>query len=195
MKKLLSLIALAFLPLYASAISIEADVSAFFPINSTIKKIYGGIWPDFAFTIDHIQPFRALKQLSFFGQIDYIFNKGHSLAFNQNTHIRLIPITVGLKWIQPLNNKTEIYLGVAPKYYFMHIKNNSSFVPRTSNRNDCGFSISIGSFIYPIKHLMINVFFSYSYIRFSAPSSTTAYRGFSTNLSGFNLGTGLGWKF
>lgn len=198
MKKIIALYLLAF-PFCADAVSLEADISAFFPLDSVIQGIYGNLLPDVGIAIDHMQPFERAPELSFFGQVDYIFGKGRSigcnLACHQNTHIRLIPLTAGLKWIRTINDRVEVYVGAAPKYYFMHIHNDTSFVPCTSNEHGCGGYGVAGAFFYPVEHFMMNIFLSYSYIKFHAPCSTPAFIGFSTNVAGFNFGFGMGWNF
>ena len=183
------------LPTYFHAVSFEASVNTFFPTNEIMKNMYGEAWPDFALIVDHIQPFDSVPQLSFFGQVDYLFKDGFSLNFHQATTIQLIPITLGIKWIQPIRDDVEIYFGVAPKYYFMHMTNDSTFIPPASSQNGCGFFANLGGFIYPTEHFMIDIFCSYSYMNFAAPESVPGVTSFSTNVSGFNLGVGLGYDF
>ena len=194
MKKIVSLIALAFYA-YAGAVSTEVSLGAFFPTNSTVGGIYGSVWPEFAVTVDHIQPFQTVPQISFFGEVEYLFSDGNSLVFKQATAITLVPIAAGLKWIQPLSNHVEVYVGLAPKYYFMHISNSSDFVPASSHQSGCGVYATAGTFLYPTEHCMIDIFLNYSYMNFKAPASTLTYTGFGTNVSGFNLGAGIGWEF
>ncbi len=196
MKKLVLILAF-FLPCYLRGIvSIEVDASAYFPTNNTIRKIYGNVWSDFGVTIDHIYPFhKQIPNLAIFAQVDYLHSNGTSLGGNQSTKIQVIPITLGLKWIHKFQKNIECYFGVAPKYFFMKIKNNTLLVPQKTNDNGCGGYFSAGAFFYPISNLMIDLFFTYSYIKFKAPSSTPLYQGFVTNISGFNLGGGIGWKF
>lgn len=180
----------------AKAISIEGDASAFFPTNHTVRKIFGTVWQNYGITFDHMQPFtNKWHPLSFFGQFNYLFSKGYSIAGHQRTHIQLIPITFGLKWIQSVHPNIEVYAGAAPRYYFMRIKNDTSYVPRHTNTSNCGAYFTIGSFFYPVCDCMINLFVDYSYIKFKAPSSTPLYTGFSTNVSGVSLGGGIGWNF
>lgn len=198
MKKIIGFIVLL-LPFCADAVSVEADLSAFFPTTSVIQEIYGNVWPDVAVAIDHIQPFEKVPELSFFGSVDYLFKHGQSIACNlachQDTRIRLIPLTFGLKWIHTFNDRVEVYVGAAPKYYFMHIHNDSAFVPCSSSKNGCGGYATAGTFLYPTEHFMMNIFLSYSYMNFSAPCSTATLVGFRTNVSGVNLGLGMGWNF
>jgi outer membrane protein len=127
--------------------------------------------------------------------MNYIFKHGKSLNCKQDTHIRLVPLTIGLKWIEDVNDRIEVYGGVAPKYYFMHIKNESSFVPDSSKKHGCGAYITAGAFFYPVGSLMINLFVSYSYMNFSAPCCTPDFTAFSTNVSGIDIGAGLGCDF
>ncbi len=190
--------ALLGLPALLQAVSIEGDVSVFFPLSSHLRNIYGKVWPNFGITVDHVQPFpEKVSSLSIFGQVNYLFSSGRSRGGHQSTDIQLVPLTLGLKWIEKVSDSVEVYLGAAPRYYFMHIKNHSSYVPRTDNDNGCGFYATTGSFFYPTEHFMIDLFFSYSWMKFSAPSSSSspAYIGLDTNVSGFDLGAGFGWKF
>jgi hypothetical protein len=177
-------------------ISVEADAAAFFPTNHTVRQIFGSVWQNYGLAFDHIHPFtKILKPLSFFGQVNYLFSHGHSEGGNQKTHIQLIPLTFGLKWIQEVHEKIDFYVGAAPRYYFMKIDNNSSYVPQHKNSNGCGAYVTVGSFFHPVCNLMINLFLDYSFMKFKAPSSTSLYTGFSTNVSGLSLGGGIGWIF
>lgn len=194
MKKLCGLIVFL-VPFWTNAISIETSISGFFPTNRTLQKIYGHAWPDVALRADYIQPFCVVPQLSFFGQVDYLFQKGHALVTREDTRIQLIPLTVGIKWIQRVNNYVEVYAGAAPKYYFMRIGNDSDFVPRKSHKNGCGGYATIGIFLFPEEQFIVDLFCSYSYMNFKAPASTLAYTGFRTDVSGFNVGVALGWDF
>ena len=196
MKRVYSFIVLM-LPIYVQAVSIEVDGSAFFPTHNITREIYGAVWPDVAITVDHLQPFDAIEQLSFFVAADFLFKHGRSLCFKQETYIRLIPLTFGLKWIQTINDRVEVYAGLAPKYYWMHIKNESAYVPCSSNQNGCGGYVTVGTFIYPTQHFMIDWFLSYSYMNFKAPCSTQnpLVIGFRTDVSGINFGVGFGWNF
>lgn len=182
-------------PCYMRGISVEADVSTFFPTDETMQRIYGKVWPSIALVFDHMIPFKSIPQLSFFGQIDWLGSKGCSLIFHQRTHIECAPLTAGFKWIQTINQVAEWYFGLAPKYYFMRIKNYSRYVPSLSHQHGCGGFITTGFFLYPIEHCLVNLFLNYSYMKFDAPCSTDAYTGFCTKVSGFNLGGGVGWKF
>jgi hypothetical protein len=191
MKKILLLLICAS-PCYVAAVSIEADLSAFFPTESKIQKIYGNAWLDVGLTIDHIYPFH---NFSIFGGVDYLYSNGESIGGKNHTKIEAVPITLGLKWIKSVHKNVEFYIGAAPKYYFMWIKNDSDLVPRKSHKSSCGGYATVGSFFYPVQGLMIDLFLSYSYVRFDAPKSSSSFKGVSTNLSGFNLGSGIGWKF
>jgi hypothetical protein len=196
MRKLLIILTFFLSSHLKGIVSIEADASAFFPTNHTVRNVYGNVWQNYGITFDHIQPFSGTFQpISFFGQVNYLFSHGCSEGGNQPTHIQLVPITFGLKWIQNIHNNVELYMGIAPRYYFMAIDNNSSYVPNHQNNNGCGAYITAGSFFYPIKNCMINLFLDYSYMKFKAPCSTSYYESFSTNVSGFSLGGGIGWHF
>lgn len=181
------------LPSSLRAVSIEANVSAFFPTNAHIQNIYGNVWPDFAIKFDHIT--NKTPSLAIFGQIDYLFSKGMLEGGFDRTNIELIPVTFGFKWIHKIEEVVEFYIGVAPKYYYMNAHNDSPYIPHSTTSNGCGIYFTTGGFFYPVKGLVVDFFFSYSYITFKPPTPSDTLIGFRSNLSGFNLGLGIGYKF
>ncbi len=196
MKKIIILLILCLHHHAHGTVSFEYDASAFFPTNQTVRTIYGKVWQNYGITFDHIQPFKKRwHPLSFFGKVNFLFSHGRSENGSQSTNIKLIPLTFGLQWIHKIYPHIEVYGAIAPRYYVMKTTNTSLYVPHTSHTHGCGAYVSVGSFFYPVDDLMINIFFDYSYKKFKAPTSTSLYQGFATNVSGLNLGGGIGWQF
>lgn len=182
------------LSLYAK-VSVEADVSVFFPISSNLRTIYGAAWPDLALSLDHISLIRKFPSINLFAIVNYQFASGHSEHGDESTHINLVPITLGLKWVKKIHKRVEWYFGAAPKYYFMHITNNSPYVPRVTHQNGCGAFVTTGTFLYPKNHLVLDFFLNFSYMKFGAPHQPSNAVSFSTNVAGLDLGAGVGWDF
>lgn len=193
-KMLLSLLMISCFP--ASAVSVEGDASVFFPTDNVMQKVYGTLWQNYGIMVSHLQPlWGGAQPLSFFGQVNYIFSRGYSEGGDERTRIQLVPLTFGLQWIQPVTDGIELFVGAAPRYYFMKIENDSPYVPCTVKDKGCGFYCSFGSFIVPREHFMITLFVDYSYMKFKAPAAQTGLVSFATPVSGFSLGGGLGWNF
>ena len=194
MKKLI--IAFALLISYQiRSVSIEFIGSLFLPTNQIMQDVYGMGWPDFAINIDHIQPFSQVEQISFFVQADYIFKEGYSLNFYENTKIQLAPVTFGVKWIQDVQDYVQLYIGAAPRYYFMHVSNDSAYVPAIIKQNGWGAYATLGAFFHPTKHCQIDFSCNYAYKKFPAPQEVENVTSFASNVSGFSLAVGLGVDF
>lgn len=184
------------MPTGLSAITTLFEAGAFLPVNQTLIEIYGQAWQDYGFVIDQIQPFKnKLEPLSFFGKFNYLAKHGYSLNDLQPTKIQLMPLTFGLKWLTPIHEKVTSYVGIAPRYYFMKISNDSTYVPQHTKSNHCGAYFTIGAFFYPKNNLVIELLADYSYIKFAAPPAGQNYFGFATNASGVGLSTGIGYQF
>lgn len=186
---------LMFLNTVTYSVSPFLNVNTFLPTSSVIQEIYGQAWPSVYLSVDHIQPFSEIKQLDIFGQIGWIGKNGYSLNFNESTNIRLLPLAFGLKWLERVSDYAEIYIGLAPQYWWLKIKNDSNFVPQLYSTGGWGGEFVLGSFIELVYDLNLHLFANYSHKKFSAPPSTNTYIGFDINISGFWLGGGFGWKF
>jgi len=177
--------------------SIQGDVSYFRPTASILREIYGSAWVDYKVALEH--PLSCSdsfwNSLSIFADVSYLAKSGHTSVGHHKTHIQIIPVSLGLKWVQPISDSVNFYLGAAPRYYFLHIHNRYNFVKKNINKNGLG-GVVITGFTYNFwEGLYLDLFASYSFKRFNKPSTPTNVVGHSLEVGGLDIGGGLGWKF
>lgn len=184
--------------------SMQFDVSYFRPNSSRLREFYGSAWVNYKLEFDF--PFSlCCSCFSVFADVSYASAEGHSRGgagscFGSRprrlTRIRNVPISLGLKWIQPFCGCFNFYLGAGARYYFTRIHNYYPFVKSHVNKNGWG-GVVLGGVTYDIcGGLFLDMFASWSYMRFGKPTGVPP--NISRNdlqVGGLDIGAGLGWKF
>lgn len=177
---------------------IEARFSYFWPESKTLREIYhnGGINYQMTGTVPFYQGENfALRGLNFWWAVDYFLAHGKSIGLEEKTRIQIEPLTAGLKWITP-NSMIRPYFGAGFKYYFMQVRNYSSFVKEYMANNGPGFALDAGFQLFIAKYFMADLFASYSFKQFGAPSIELAnVQPTWLDIGGLNFGGGIGVKF
>lgn len=182
---------------------LEFRISYYHPTSSELRKMFnsGGINYQLTGTIPICPNSQNLltRGTNLWTGVDYFSKTGHSIGFDEKTKITIIPITLGIKYFLPSFScrlPGNFYAGGGMKYYFLYTHNHSDTVRRYINRNGMGGVGEIG-FITNIKNnLILDIFTSYSSKSFDAPSSSNpAVEGTDLNVSGFNIGAGIGYRF
>jgi hypothetical protein len=178
--------------------TIEARFSYFWPESKTLREIYhnGGINYQLTGTIPFYQGDNfGLRGLNFWWALDYFLANGKSIGLEEKTRLQIEPLTAGLKWITP-NSIVRPYFGAGFKYYFMQIRNYSSFVKQYMANNGSGFVLDTGVQLFIAKHLLADLFASYSFKQFGALSIELAnVEATWLDIGGLNFGGGIGVKF
>jgi hypothetical protein len=170
---------------HLSALSTEIQVGYFRPSSETMREVYGEAWPNFGISVDQVAFFpKVTNNLSLFGALNFLPKSGNSLNGGQSTSILIFPITLGLKWVQPIFSFMDFYFGGAPRYYLTWIHNHSSYVPKHDFMNGFGGFGVAGFFFYPIKHLLLDIEFGYGFRTFGASSTPSGSLGFPVNVGG-----------
>lgn len=188
-------------PIFDDAM-IEFRSSYFYPSSSSFRKIFDHAKVNYELTSTiplYVESCAWTQQMNLWIALDYFSCKGDSTALHDKTHIRIIPITLGLKYFYPLpcqQMPLNFYLAGGMKYYFVHTHNHSDQVKKTMDRKGLGGVLEVG-FLTTIKnHLVLDLFVSYSFKSFGAPShSTPAVKMTGMNISGVNIGGGIGYQF
>jgi len=171
---------------------IEARVSYFRPFSKTFRQIYHNGGVDYA--LETTVP--LWHGINLWGSVDYFSKRGEMIGIDRSTHITLVPITLGLKYLYAVNSFYGVYGGLAPKYYFVQIVNRSSPVYRTTHRYGLGGVIEAGNLFYLHKHCVLDIFTSCSFKRVRGlshlpPNATCS----SLQVGGWNIGGALGYSF
>ncbi len=174
--------------------SIEAQAAAFFPLGSTMRRVYGTALP--LFTLEG--NWRFHKSWDIWLDVSYVFGNGHSIGNNHNsTHLSFIPLSAGIKYLYQVGKSIDLYVGVGPCYSFLHTLDRSAYVHRHTSASNFGAIVKTGTVYYFANRWFIDGFFNYMYQRIffhQSESEPVVYRD-SANLSSLQLGAGIGIKF
>ncbi len=137
--------------------------------------------------------FRVWRPLYVYGAIEYIEAEGRSIGGHEKTRIRIVPLSLGLQYIQPITCDFRYYLTIGPRYFFFHQRNHSSSVPHNVNKSGCGGFINTGFIYYLSHHIIVDFFGEYSYKRMHFESHRRNVSGNSAQVGGLTLGAGIGY--
>ena len=177
---------------------IEVRLSYFLPQSSDLREIYHGGGIDYQLT-GTIPLYRGEDEIrrgiNFWWAADYFQREGHSIGLNSGTRIRMEPVTGGLKYIQP-HGRLRPYFGAGLKYYFLQIHNDNPFTQQHVSRNGAGAVVETGLVAFFLEHGTIDIFLSYSFMKFGAqPIHLANVEGTSLQAGGLNAGAGMGVRF
>jgi len=173
-----------------SSFSVEGRMSGLFFVGDLMNDIYGaGVNGEIMGSVPLGWGFEL------WGAVDYFAKKGHTDIDNTATRITLVPLTIGPRYTYQFGHFLP-YIGAGLKYYFLHIHNYSSYVIKEISKNAPGVVGEVGCKYLIWDHLIVDGFFNYSYVHFSAPH-TSLGNVVTThlNLQCWNLGLGIGYEY
>lgn len=170
---------------------LEAKAGYFFFTDSAMRTVYneGGLDVQISGSI----PF--YKILNAYLSVEYLQRSGHSTGVHQKTTLWEIPVSLGLKPAFPLTDWLQYYFTVGPRYFFVHVHNHSSYVPKIMTANGCGGFINTGLNFFIDKTIVIDLFGEYSFKSLQFHSHKTGTKGEDAKVGGLTFGGGLGYSF
>jgi hypothetical protein len=170
---------------------LETKASYLFFASSNMSKVYR----DGGFQVQLSGSCPIWRGLQVYGNIGFSEAWGKSLSFRQHTSLWQISVDLGLKPILTVASFAQYYFAVGPRYFYIHQRNSSSYVNPTVTKSGVGLFVNTGFNLFPISHLVINIFGEYAYepVHFS-PSRSNVY-GKGIQLSFFSVGAGIGYTF
>ncbi len=181
-------------------ISLNARVAYFHPNSDKVRKIYSEGWPEYQLELSKgfCQNWQA------WAGVAWSSKKGRSLGLHDETRLRLLPISLGVKYLWCVYPDTKFYLGAGVCYSMLHIKDHSPFVHEKVSKNAFGGIVQSGLY-YDINCMFfVNVFFDYYFQRFdfsnrhhsgSGSGSSSFVERHNADLSGYKTGAGIGVNF
>ncbi len=177
----------------SSHAKIEGGVSYFWPQADILRDIYGpGI--NYHVTLSG----KVYKHLDLWAGANYFNKDGKSLGSHKRTNIKIIPVSLGLKYLFFFNIdwvKVDFYFNAAFKYYFVKIHDHSNFVYKHSNKNGLGGVAGVGSYVHFTDYFFVNLLVDYSYKRFSHFHHKEHSKTHSLQVGGLDFGGGVGFQF
>jgi outer membrane protein W len=177
---------------------LEFKGAYFLPINSRFRKAYNNssalCGPEL--TIQVGKNNHWTQNICAFLGVDYFQKKGHRLGLCDSKTLRLVPLTIGLKYIRPLNRWIDGYVGLGLESRYVQTNLHRGSIKTKNSAWAFGGITKLGININLPRKLFIDLFFDYSFINarmtgFYGPIVS----GRKTNLSSALFGIGLGYRF
>lgn len=204
-------------------ISLEARVAYYHPSSHRVRKIYKNGWADYQLELSKGFGFgcgceknwrvwagvsgfsvSGRSYLSCYDQWGNATNCSFCGEFSENqfrdrTTLRMIPVSLGVKYVFNVDPCLSLYLGGAACYSFLRIRDHSNYVHEHVRKNDWGGLIQSGLYYRVTPCIYVSAFADYlfQYFHFSDHyvSGSRYVERNNLNMSGYKLGVGLGVVF
>lgn len=184
----------AILPLTAwEKVGLEFKAAYFHPSSKRAQKIYHNDWVDLQ--VEVTQRFWCNWQ-GWIG-FNWACQEGRSSYAHDHTHLKLYPISLGIKYFCCLAPCTEFYIGGGISYNILRIRDHSCYVHQHISKEQVGGIFQSGIQYTFCENYFADLFVNYAYQRFSFPHERYSpyVRSHCLNLSGFKVGLGIGRHF
>jgi outer membrane protein W len=184
--------------LFCRKVILEFKGAYFLPTSALFRKAYAQSSALYGpeLTVQLGKKHHWTKNIYGFMGIDYFQKKGVALGLCDSTTLHLVPLTLGLKYMIPLAHRVDLYGGLGFESLFFQTSNHRACVTAKHRSWTFGGITTLGTYIDLSHHVMLNLFFDYSFIKaktknFYGPNRTSH----ETDLSGSLFGVGLGYSF
>lgn len=182
--------------------SVEARFSAFTPVN---RKHFHHVYRHVAYPCFDIEAsMNVWSCLQGFVNAGYIWTDGHSHISDGETRLRhrtnfqLVPLTFGLKWVQPLTCDLDVYFGAGAAYSWLMIRDHSDFVHRHVNKQNWGAVAKLGFLWHYNDCIYFDGFLDYYWTKFNfrtRPNEEPFVLRNNLNINALKFGVGVGYNF
>lgn len=175
--------------------SLELRIGGFYPLKKKPRRIYKEVWGSIG-----LEATKTLcKNLQAWLGFDYIFSNGQSTVLKKKSNFNLLPLSLGVSYLQPITCNTIAYLGIGGTYSFLLLRNHSRFFRKRVNESAFGGIAKTGLYFCLWDSVYADLFVNYFYHYFTFSKHKSSNGGFlernNVNLSGINLGLGLNVTF
>lgn len=184
---------IAFQLLSGRRMFLEFKGAYFLPTSSDFKDCYKGsalFGPEFTIQLKKNKPWYA------FASIDYFKQQARCLSLCDATHLRMVPLAVGVKYFAYSSRHADLYLGLGFQPTYLQQKSKRTCVTSQQSAWAFGGIAKAGSYIHLPYNFLIDLFIDYSF----AWTSKNRFYGYTVdpkrfNVSGAIFGASLGYRF
>ena len=159
----------------------EFRMAYFQPCNRHMRKIYSRERYDLEAELSK----DLHSNVQIFANVSWFHKYGKSVGLREKTKIKFIPISVGLKYVEPLNYYWNLYIGLGPNYTWLKVVNQSKFVRPHVHKQCFGATAKFGIDYKIREEFIIDFFVDYLFIPMRLKG---VY-----NIGGFRAGIGVGF--
>lgn len=176
-------------PLLPSGRLAELRAAYFSPTGHKFRKIYSGTGLYSAEV-----SCRTCHNWYSWASVGYTHKSGSSIGLHTKTDATLVPFALGLKYVYPVECLCP-YLGAGVLGTYIHTHDHSSAVTQKISRWGIGAIAKSGVLITISRHLFLDLFVDYSFMRVDFNRHHNHVTPHSADLSGASTGIGVGCRF
>lgn len=171
--------------------NLEVKLGYFMFTDSKMREVFdhGGI------DVQLSTSYPVRRHLQIYASVEYQRKSGHSINGREETTFWAVPLSLGLKPVATFSSYAQGYFTIGPRYVFAHVHNDSHFVDRNVSHNGFGGFVNAGLNFFPLRHLLVDLFAEYSYVRMHFHPHKHNVYGESRQVGGLVFGAGLGYVF
>jgi hypothetical protein len=128
------------------------------------------------------------KPLYAYVGVEYIGSNGRIPGSHTKINIRMVPISLGIQYMQPITCDLKYYLTAGARYFFVHQWTRS----KSLTPNGCGGFANTGFIYYLSNHIVIDFFGEYSFKKLHFDNMGGGLPN-SLQVGGMTLGAGIGY--
>lgn len=174
----------------------EIKAGYFFFSDSKMRKVYDKGGADLQLCASY--PLWNLADgwiLNAYGAIEYFHRSGKSVNDGQRTSLWSVPINIGIMPAYAIDDNTQYYFAIGPRYFYIHQHNDSTYVYKNRSRNGLGFFANTGVNYTLCEGLAIDIFGEYSYAKTHFHKGKSQAYTRHIQIGGFTFGGGIGFEF
>ena len=170
---------------------LEANAAYFRPTDNAFREIYsgGGIYglEASAKVWRGLYPWLSVR---YFGQ------SGRITGSQSRTTIHLVPIGVGLKYLFPVHDRLNVFIGAGVLPTYLHIHDKSPFFIKKVTKWGVGGTVKGGAIFNVTDLIFIDIFSDYLFVKMHFDKTDDgAIERRPANITGFSIGGGIGIRF
>jgi hypothetical protein len=171
--------------------SVEVKAGYFFYTDNKMRSVFN----DGGWDIQLSSSIPVWEGLQLYTSVEYIQTDGQSLGSHQKTRIWQVPVTIGLKSLFQLTDTVNYYFTIGPRYFYLNMRNHSSFVPSNIHNDNIGGFFGTGFTYSPCDNFFIDLFGEYSYEKIRLHPGIPNVYSRRLQVGGLVFGGGLGYTF
>jgi hypothetical protein len=134
--------------------------------------------------VQWVNSFCFWNPLYVYTSVEYIGADGRVPKTHEKQKIRMVPVSLGLQYIQPITFDFKYYLTAGARYFFVHQWDHSTSL----THHGLGGFANTGFIYYFSEHVIVDFFGEYSYKKMHFHEM-----GGSSHVGGLTLGAGVGY--
>jgi hypothetical protein len=168
--------------------SLEARIGAFYPFSKRLRQNYA----DLFLSVDVEFATRLCDRWQVWTGVGYIAGNGRTNNLSgDRRRIYIVPISLGIKYLYPIWDCLDAYLGAAGTYNILSARDRSAN-PQTHRKNAFGATAKTGLTYQLGDSAYLDFFLDYLWAEFKFRNNSDQEN---VHLNGFRFGVGAGIEF